>query len=121
MGLNKSGSKTRAEAIEFFEERNSISDVKQACMALRQMNTEIPPSEVKGDRSKSVLFDGCRLAKSSQSLGNIERKWELISHVWVKILCYSASKCRWSHHAQQLTRGGELLTRLAPYGTSWYY
>ncbi|KAM4099849.1 hypothetical protein ACB094_05G023200 [Castanea mollissima] len=103
---------TCAEAIEFFEERNSISDVKQACMTLRQVNTEIPPSEVKGDRSKSVLFDGCRLAKSSQILGNIERKWELISHVWVEILCYSASKCRWSHHAQQLTRGGELLTHV---------
>nr|XP_023895902.1 uncharacterized protein LOC112007770 [Quercus suber]POF21221.1 hypothetical protein CFP56_07017 [Quercus suber] len=103
---------TCAEAIEFFEERNSISDVKQACMTLRQVSTEIPPSVVKGDTRKSVLFDECRLAKSLQSLGNIERKWELISHVWVEILCYSASKCRWSHHAQQLTKGGELLTRV---------
>ena len=103
---------TCAEAVEFFEERNSISDVKQSCMTLLRVSTEIPPSEVKGDRSKSVLFDGCRLAKSLQSLGNIERKWELISHVWVEILCYSAIKCRWSHHAQQFTRGGELLTHV---------
>ncbi|XP_075665029.1 uncharacterized protein LOC142634621 [Castanea sativa] len=102
---------TCAEASEFFEERNSISDVKQACMIIHQVSTEIPPSEVKGDRSKSVLFDGCRLAKSLQSLG-IERKWELISHVWVEMLCYAASKCRWNHHAQQLTHGGELLTHV---------
>ncbi|GMY34752.1 hypothetical protein FCV25MIE_29994 [Fagus crenata] len=102
---------TCAEALEFFEERKSISDVNQACMMLNQVSTEIPPSEVKGDRSKSVLFDGCRLAKSLQFLA-VEKKWELISHVWVEMLCYAASKCRWNSHAQQLTRGGELLTHV---------
>lgn len=75
------------------------------------MSTEVPQSKVKGDRSKSVLFEGCRLAKSLQHL-EIEKKWELVSHVWVEMFCYAANKCRWNHHAQQLTRGGELITHV---------
>ena len=111
MGLHKSGSKTCAEAIEFFEERKAISNEKQACLKLLEVNTEILPSVVKGDSSKSVLFDGCRLAKSLLYL-ETQKKWELISNVWVEILCYAATKCRWNHHARQLGRGGELLTHV---------
>ena len=43
---------TCAEAIEFFEEGKCITDVKKACMSLLEVSTDIPPSEVKGDRSK---------------------------------------------------------------------
>ena len=80
MGLHKSGSKTCAEAIEFFEERKAISNEKQACLKLLEVNTEILPSVVKGDSSKSVLFDGCRLAKSLLYL-ETQKKWELISNL----------------------------------------
>ena len=100
---------TCAEADEFFSERKSIFDENQACIKLLEVSTEIPPSIVKGDRSKSVLFDGCRLAKSLQCM-EYQKKWELVSHVWVEMLCYAATKCRWNHHAQQLIRGGELFT-----------
>uniref|UniRef100_A0A7N2R468 DUF4220 domain-containing protein n=1 Tax=Quercus lobata TaxID=97700 RepID=A0A7N2R468_QUELO len=96
---------TLAEAKIFFEERKSVSDEIQASKKLLAVNTDIPPSVVKGDRSKSVLFDGCRLAKSLQCL-EIEKKWELVSNVWVEMMCYAATRCRWSHHAQQLCRGG---------------
>jgi hypothetical protein len=102
---------TCAEAKEFFQERKSVCVGEQARITLLEVSTEIPPSKVKGDRSKSVLFEGCRLAKSLQCL-EIEKKWELVSHVWMEMLCYAASKCRWNHHAQQLTRGGELLTHV---------
>lgn len=102
---------TCAEAIEFFKERKSICDTDQARIILLEVSTEIPPSKVKGDRSKSVLFEGCRLAKSLQCL-EVEKKWELVSDVWVEMLCYAASKCRWNHHAQQLPRGGELVTHV---------
>ena len=107
---------TCAEAIEFFKERKSLSNVKDACTALLNVSTEIPPSEVKGDRSKSVLFDACRLAKYLQSLDTevqLENvKWDLMSHVWVELLSYAASQCRWNLHGQQLRRGGELLTHV---------
>ena len=92
---------TCAEAIEFFRERKSVCVGDHARMILLEVSTEVPPSKVKGDRSKSVLFEGCRLAKSLQCL-EIEKKWELVSHVWVEMLCYAANKCRWNHHAQQL-------------------
>lgn len=48
------------EAIEFLQEWKSISDVGQTCEELLLVNTEVLPSEVKGGRSKSVLFDACR-------------------------------------------------------------
>ena len=99
---------TCAEAIEFFKERKSLCDVDQARILL-EVSTEISPSKVKGDRSKSVLFEGCRLSKSLQCL-EVDKMWELVSDVWVEMLCYATSKCRWNHHAQQLTQGGELVT-----------
>ncbi|GMY34761.1 hypothetical protein FCV25MIE_30003 [Fagus crenata] len=103
---------TCAEAIEFFQERKSICEEEsQACLKLLEVNTEISPSIVKGDKSKSVLFDGCRLAKSLKCL-EPQKKWELLCHVWVEILCFATTKCRWHHHAQQLRRGGELFTHV---------
>lgn len=53
---------TCAEAMEVIEEREYISDEHKACEVLFKENTEIPPSQIKGDRSKSVLFDACILA-----------------------------------------------------------
>ncbi|GMY04878.1 hypothetical protein FCV25MIE_00116 [Fagus crenata] len=107
---------TCAEANEFFKGRKSISDVNKACTRLLQVKTNIPPSEVKGDRSKSVLFDACRLAKCLQSLprenSENDKMWELMSHVWVEMLSYAANQCRWNLHGQQLRRGGELLTHV---------
>ncbi|XP_024031539.1 uncharacterized protein LOC112094556 [Morus notabilis] len=109
---------TCAEAIEFFKERRSTASAKKAaCEALLRVSTEIPTSQVKGDRSKSVLFEACKLAKDLQSLEtepnwNKEKKWELISHVWVEILSYAASQCQRNQHLQQLRRGGELLTHV---------
>ncbi|XP_021800577.1 uncharacterized protein LOC110744859 [Prunus avium] len=109
---------TCAEAEDFFTERKSITDEEKACAMLLKVSTDISPSEVKGDRSKSVLFDACRLAKALQSMeveghwGTNEKKWELVSQVWVEMLSYAANRCRWSDHAQQLRRGGELLTHV---------
>ena len=108
---------TCAEAIEFIEEREYISDENKACEVLFKVNTEIPPSQIKGDRSKSVLFDACILAQSLQFLEtqnnqSTEQKWERISQVWVELLSYAASQCRWNYHARQLRQGGELLTHV---------
>ncbi|XP_013469268.2 LOW QUALITY PROTEIN: uncharacterized protein [Medicago truncatula] len=108
---------TCAEVGELLKERKYIKERSQVCKMILRVNTSIPPSEVKGDRSKSVLFDACRLAKSLQSLEteenwSKEQKWEMISHVWVEMLCHAASQCRGLHHARQLSQGGELLTHV---------
>ncbi|XP_027189007.1 uncharacterized protein [Cicer arietinum] len=108
---------TCAEVDELLKERKYIKERSQVCKMIDRVNTAIPPSEVKGDRSKSVLFDACRLAKSLESLEteenwSKEKKWEMICHVWVEILCHAASQCRGLHHAKQLSQGGELLTHV---------
>ncbi|XP_030458463.1 uncharacterized protein LOC115679061 [Syzygium oleosum] len=104
---------TCAEAEAFIQERKYIQNKSLACKKLLEVDTRISPVDVKGDRSKSVLFDACRLAKSLQSLDTRnQKKWEMINEVWIEMLCYAASHCRWNHHAQQLRRGGELLTHV---------
>jgi len=66
---------------------------------------------------KSALLDGCMLAMSLQSLESLdgwanEKKWEMISEVWVEMLMYAASHSVWKEHADALARGGELLTHV---------
>jgi hypothetical protein len=72
--------------------------------------------EIKKNGSNvSMLHDACKLAKELQSLENNwtnEKKWRMISQIWVEMLTYAASNCGWKEHAQALTRGGELLTRV---------
>ncbi|XP_027189010.1 uncharacterized protein [Cicer arietinum] len=108
---------TCAEVDELLKERKYIRERSKVCKMILRVNTKISPSEVKGDRSKSVLFDACRLAKSLESLEteenwSKERKWEMISNIWVEMLCHAASQCRGFHHAKQLSQGGELLTHV---------
>ncbi|XAR59423.1 hypothetical protein NMG60_11015258 [Bertholletia excelsa] len=111
---------TCAEAIRFVQQRReSISRRRsEACKLLLQVKTTILPNEVKGDRSKSELFNGCRLAKSLQALETEdqwgkEEKWDMIAQVWIEMLSYAASQCQWSLHIQQLPQGGELLTHVS--------
>ncbi|XP_057515307.1 uncharacterized protein LOC130796896 [Amaranthus tricolor] len=100
---------TCAEVWEFFKER-SLDEVEASKMLLR-VNTEIQPGKVKGDRSKSVLFDACRIATELRSKYS-KQKWSIISGVWVEILAYAACHCRGTEHATQLRKGGEFLTHV---------
>ena len=104
-------------ALQFIKEREYISDERKACEVLFKVNTKIPPSLIKGDRSKSVLFDACIIAHSLQFLETrnyweTERKWENICQVWVEMLSYAASQCKWNYHARRLRQGGELITHV---------
>ena len=106
---------TCSEAKRFFQQkRESISNRNKACELLLEVNTPFHPKELKGDKSKSVLFEACRLAKALNSLEleSVEEKWKMVSGVWVEMLCYAASHCGWIQHGQQLRRGGELLTHV---------
>lgn len=111
---------TCAEITQFFEENKSIAsysdrstlDKLKACETLLNVNTQVPPTKLKGDRSKSVSFDACRLASDLQAISNKTQKWEMINNVWLWMLAYAACHCRGNYHAQQLRRGGELLTHV---------
>ncbi|XP_031271092.1 uncharacterized protein LOC116129494 [Pistacia vera] len=48
----------------------------------------------------------------ARKLQDREDRWRIISSVWVEILCHGASICPWTLHAEQLRRGGELLTHV---------
>ncbi|KAB5526706.1 hypothetical protein DKX38_020553 [Salix brachista] len=79
---------------------------------LLNVNTVVPPITVKGDRSKFVLFDACRLASQLQNSSDKGVNWKLVSDVWIEMLTYTASRCSAHDHARQLGQGGELLTHV---------
>ncbi|KAG5583484.1 hypothetical protein H5410_054111 [Solanum commersonii] len=82
----------------------------RACKAILEVNAVVKPVQVKGDRSKSALFDGRRLAKELEELDHGIDKWELISKVWVEMLSHAAINCNPNEHCQQLSKGGQLIT-----------
>ncbi|GKV20220.1 hypothetical protein SLEP1_g30378 [Rubroshorea leprosula] len=97
---------------------SSVVDVeerrKKACKSLLEVRTDVPPIKVKGDRSKSVLFDACRLARTLGTISGSDQafKWNLIKDMWLELLAYAACHCSGNDHARQLGKGGELLTHV---------
>ncbi|KAE8126018.1 hypothetical protein FH972_020774 [Carpinus fangiana] len=91
-----------------------IRDEHNACRILR---TEELAEESNFDRNKesivtsnwNVLQDAQKLAKS---LMGMENRWIIISSVWVEMLCYAANNCPVDYHAEQLRRGGGLITHV---------
>ena len=81
---------------------------KQFSKKVLNVKADVKPIIAKGDKSKSVLFDACRLAKQLEMFG--EDKWMITSKVWVELLCYSAVRCSPRLHIAQLSKGGELIT-----------
>ncbi|XP_050136195.1 uncharacterized protein LOC126611926 [Malus sylvestris] len=100
---------TCAEAKSFFSKRKlGPGKHEEACNRFLKVNTEFKPVFVRGRKSKSVWFDACILAKELMKLE--EKKWEIISKVWVELLSYTATHCRAHNHAEFLGQGGELVT-----------
>ncbi|KAH7662154.1 Histone-lysine N-methyltransferase protein [Dioscorea alata] len=103
---------TCAEVKHFFQRWGKEKSIEDVCKRLLKVSTEYSPIAVKGDRSKSVLFDACRLAKELMKIEEKKTRWEVISLVLVEMLCFAATKCRGNFHAKQLSNGGELLTHV---------
>ncbi|GMP42305.1 hypothetical protein CsSME_00012096 [Camellia sinensis var. sinensis] len=59
---------------------------------------------------EEAQFNGEKLATS---LMEKQDKWEIMSNIWVEMLCYAVSCCLVNHHVQELRHGGQFLTRLA--------
>ncbi|CAN6909726.1 unnamed protein product [Brassica oleracea] len=109
---------TLDEAKRFFKGRHfkNLRDMKRGSKMVLEVSNDIEPMHVKGDRSKSVLFDASMLAKelkrldgSSSSASHGDGKWRVLSKVWVELLSYAASHCKATEQVAQLSRGGELL------------
>ncbi|KAL4602399.1 hypothetical protein ACB092_10G050700 [Castanea dentata] len=106
---------TCAEAEKFFSGRAlEQGQVNEVCNKILEVDTKVKPVHVKGDRSKSILFYACMLAKELNKLDNKNNdnddKWKIISKVWVEMLSYSATHSRPATHAQQVSKGGQLIS-----------
>ncbi|XP_023733527.1 uncharacterized protein LOC111881365 [Lactuca sativa] len=108
------GGEVKVEQNQTQTSRDTIVDWDQinACTKILEVTTEVRPVTVKGDRSKSLLFDGCILAKELMKIeeDSGKNKWVIISKVWVELLCYGASHSRANTQAAQVSKGGELIT-----------
>ncbi|GLT67604.1 hypothetical protein SLA2020_398990 [Shorea laevis] len=97
------------ESERFFTENGlGPKQLKRACEQILSMNTntvnEVP--------SQSVLFDAVNLANKLKTLQqeNGVDIWKLVSKVWMEMLSCAAYHCSSHEHAQQLSRGGELIS-----------
>lgn len=114
---------TCAEAIKFMNNKSIVFNwlqsetlsesaennfFKEFSKKLLEVKADVQPVVAKGDKSKSVLFDACRLAKQLEMFG--DRQWKITSKVWVEMLCYAAVRCSPHSHIAQLSKGGELIT-----------
>ncbi|KAF7013675.1 unnamed protein product [Triticum aestivum] len=67
-------------------------------------------------KESSVTFDrACQLGSKliSKGLETPDAMLDLISQVWVEMLCYTGYRCRPDSHARQLSSGGEITTVVA--------
>jgi hypothetical protein len=94
----------------FFNSMQARIDTDEdARRMLLSVKTSEKPMRVKGDRSKSVLFDGVILAKVLRELDK-GLMWRLVSGLWQEMLMFLAVSSRGSTHVRSLNRGGELIT-----------
>ncbi|KAL3585059.1 hypothetical protein D5086_011926 [Populus alba] len=63
-------------------------------------------------QSKGFFRELIRRSLKTRDGWSNEKKWEMISEVWVEMLMYAASHSGWKEHADALARGGELLTHV---------
>ncbi|CAL5341873.1 unnamed protein product [Camellia sinensis] len=97
---------------KFFDRSQSELDPRwrEVCNALLGVDTVVKPINVKGDRSKSLLFDACMLAKDLNEL-KFENRWKIMSEVWVELLSYAASHIRPNSHAEQLSKAKLIMNK----------
>ena len=104
------------EVGDFIEEHNgkSVKNEEEASETLSKVKTKVMLAvggrdRSRRDRSNYVIFHACRLASA---LDKCDKKWEIIKNVWLEMFGHAASLCKGRLHAQQLRRGGELLTHV---------
>ncbi|KAG5230434.1 Polysulfide reductase chain [Salix suchowensis] len=113
--LNTLGGESYADIIQLGE---SYADIIQSYREAHDYDDEFDyddpwfQSQWKIGRPSSV--DGGRVLARQllESISESKKRWEMIEEVWMEMLTYAAAHCPWKEHANQLRRGGELLTHL---------
>lgn len=91
---------TCAEMRNFFQGWGAMNK-NDAVKKILDVSMEYDPDLIKGDHSKSVFFNGCKLAHNLKEKfitretreEDWNHMWRFISIVWVEMLCYAASNC----------------------------
>ncbi|KAK1576888.1 hypothetical protein Q3G72_017208 [Acer saccharum] len=107
-----------------FEEISSLADqsvdssdhktIKTKCEALFSKFEHTGDSDHReNDATPSLVFEkAVLLLNEMNKQSTTDEKWEKIGIKWLELMAYAASKCKKNEHAQQLRRGGELLTHV---------
>ncbi|XP_056169036.1 uncharacterized protein LOC130138597 [Syzygium oleosum] len=78
--------------------------------SLLSVDSKVEPDPRSKETIKSVLTDARALARVLLRDIEKEKRWKIMSEVWVELLGYAAIHCRPYNYAQQLSKGGELVT-----------
>ncbi|CAL5331028.1 unnamed protein product [Camellia sinensis] len=88
---------------KFFDERDSgSSNVKPYKLLEKEWKKEWSTNLTMNKIQKLV----CGLMEEK------ENKWNIMSNVWVEMLCHAANRCLLKHHAQELRSGGQFVTHV---------
>lgn len=90
------------------EEKETLQ--RNACEIIFNVNREVKPATMQTNRNELLLFKASALAKELSKVSPSDEKWSIISKLWVELLSYAAIHIRSCAHAEQLSRGGELIT-----------
>ncbi|CAH8332325.1 unnamed protein product [Eruca vesicaria subsp. sativa] len=105
--------KNLRKTINQFQKKDveDLGDAKTACQKIMSVVKQSDET-AKGYGSKSVLLRASMLARDLRDIQvkvSNDKMWEVMSKVWVEMLCYAATHCDSKQHAAQLNRGGELI------------
>ncbi|GLT46238.1 hypothetical protein SLA2020_200090 [Shorea laevis] len=75
------------------------------------LDEETAGKEILEKGKENLLHGAVKLARGfNRRKSPYFRNWRLMSKVWLELMCYAAINCKSSVHAEQPSRGGELLT-----------
>ncbi|KAK3437840.1 hypothetical protein EUGRSUZ_C01198, partial [Eucalyptus grandis] len=73
---------------------------------------ELEPSQ--DQKKRTIISMDWHVLRDAQELAAMlmdkENMWQIISSIWVEMLCYAAYNCQVYHHGKLLRNGGELIT-----------
>uniref|UniRef100_A0A0A9ERZ6 DUF4220 domain-containing protein n=1 Tax=Arundo donax TaxID=35708 RepID=A0A0A9ERZ6_ARUDO len=88
-----------------------LDDNRSSELWLRKPTQEDLENMIQQKEGKKLfqVVEACKLAKELRDMPE-ETRWAVMYHVWLGMLCYSASMCRGYLHAKSLGEGGEFLS-----------
>ncbi|XP_052193623.1 uncharacterized protein LOC127802032 [Diospyros lotus] len=92
---------------------NTDGDFLTACADIMEIlkNKKLALADV-WEQCKSPTVKRAKDLASALMQKPNEERWEIMSSMWVEMLCHAAKECKLKNHAQELRHGGEFLTHV---------